>query len=84
MSLSDLKKMQLLRPEEEWSGKPDRSKVNRLLAMLSGAASVGGCLMMAMGDGHALTWYGLLVFAIGMGIFVAVNIRGVDAGIRSR
>ncbi|MCH2134201.1 MAG: hypothetical protein MK116_10665 [Phycisphaerales bacterium] len=77
MSLSDLKKMQLLRPEEEWSGSPQRSDVQPLLAMITAAIGILGCILMIVGDGRSLTWIGLLLFSVALGTFTWVNLRGV-------
>lgn len=77
MSLSDLEKMKLLRPEAEWTGKVQRSGVQSLLASTTGALGITGCVFMWLGNGHALTWIGLLMFSIALGTFTWVNLKGV-------
>ena len=78
MSLSDLKKMKLLRPEEEWTGAPQRSTVQVVYAAIAGAVGIAGCVLMTVGNGQVLTWIGLLMFAVALGTFTWVNLRGVQ------
>ena len=77
MSLSDLDKMKLLRPEKEWTGTPERSQVKSFLAAVTATTGIAGCVLMAVGNGQALTWIGLLLFALALGSFTWVNLRGV-------
>ena len=77
MSLSDLQKMKLLRPESEWSGAPARSEVQSILAFLTGMLGIAGCVLMIVGDGHLLTWIGLAMFAMALGSFTWVNLKGI-------
>lgn len=77
MSLKDLGKMKLLRPESEWTGRAERSRVNMPLAMLTAAIGIAGCIFMVIGDGHLLTWMGLLMFGIALIGFSWTNLRGV-------
>ena len=77
MSLSDLQKMKLLRPESEWSGEPARSSVHSILAFLTGMIGIAGCALMIVGDGHFLTWIGLLMFSFALGSFTWVNLKGI-------
>ena len=77
MSLKDLRKLNLLRPEPEWSGTVPRSNVNVVLAGLTGAAGVAGCVLMAIGDGGMLTWIAAGVFGLALAGFTAVNIRAI-------
>ena len=77
MSLSDLEKMKLLRPKSEWSGKADKSRVNLILASLTAAIGIAGCVFMIMGNGHFLTWIGLLMFGVSLVGFSWTNLRGV-------
>lgn len=77
MSLSDLQKMKLLRPESEWSGEPACSSVHSILAFLTGMIGIAGCALMIVGDGHFLTWIGLLMFSFALGSFTWVNLKGI-------
>ena len=77
MSLSDLQKMKLLRPESEWTGTPERSQVQSLLAFLTALLGVSGCALMIIGNGHFLTWIGLAMFSIALVSFTWVNLRGI-------
>lgn len=73
MSLSDLRKLNLLRPEEEWAGHSPRSNVNSIGALVSAAAGIGGCVLMAIGDGDWLTWAGVALFGIALVCFTLLN-----------
>ena len=77
MSLTDLEKMKLLRPKSEWTGKSDKSRVNLILASLTAAIGITGCVFMIMGNGHFLTWIGLLMFSVSLIGFSWTNLRGV-------
>ena len=77
MSLTDLDKMKLLRPKSEWTGKSERSLVNPILAIISATLGIAGCVFMILGDGHFLTWIGLLMFSIFLIGFSWTNLRGV-------
>ena len=77
MSLSDLEKMKLLKPEKEWTGHAQRSEVQPVLTALTSALGVTGCIFMWLGNGHALTWIGLLMFSVFLGSFTWVNLKGV-------
>ena len=77
MSLSDLEKMKLLRPKDEWTGTSERSKVQPVYALVTSAVGIAGCVLMAVGNGHAMTWIGLLMFTVALVVFTWVNLRGV-------
>lgn len=78
MSVSDLQKMGLLKPESDWDGKSSGSSVPPVLTLLLAVAGVGGCVLLALGDGHALSWIGLLIFVVAMTCFVWMNIASVN------
>ena len=78
MSVSDLQKMGLLKPESDWDGKSSGSSVPPVPTLLLGVAGIGGCVLLALGDGHALSWIGLLVFVLAMTCFVWLNIASVN------
>ncbi len=77
MSLSDLEKMKLLRPREEWSGRSERSLVQPLAAAGVALLGVMGCILMIVGDGGRMTWVGLLMFTVALGAFTWINLRGI-------
>ena len=77
MSLSDLRKLDLLRPETEWSGDLPRSTVHATLAMASALLGAGGCVGMMMGDGGVVTWFGLAAFGVALAVFTAVNVLAI-------
>ena len=77
MSLSDLEKMKLLRPEDEWTGKSQRSDVQAPVASITALIGITGCVLMAIGNGQFLTWIGLLLFSLALGSFTWANLRGV-------
>ena len=77
MSLTDLRKLKLLRPENEWTGRVPRSSVNGLAAVGTAGAGVGGCVLMVFGDGAALTWLGLMLFGAALVLFTVVNVAAI-------
>ena len=77
MSLSDLRKLDLLRPETQWSGRVPRANVNVPLAVVSAAMGIGGCVAMGFGDGGVVTWLGLGSFCVSLAIFMAVNLLAI-------
>jgi hypothetical protein len=77
MSLKDLRKLNLLRPEPEWSGTVPRSNVNVILAAITGAAGIAGCVFMAIGNGGMMTWIALGVFGVALMTFTAVNVKAI-------
>lgn len=79
MSLSDLRKMGLLKAESAWSSRIPRSSVPAVLAGVCLVAAVAGCTMMVLGDGGAMTWVGLAIFGAGLGVFTWLNVRSVRA-----
>ena len=81
MSVSDLKKLGLLRPESEWSGKGVGRSAYPLRTALFGVLGLAGCGAMVVGDGGMWTWIGLAVFMLMLALFVFVNVRAVgDVG----
>ena len=77
MSLTDLRKLDLLRPEEEWSGRTPRSTVHVSLAGVAAAMGLGSCVLMALGDGGVPTWIGIAVFSVALVAFTIVNVRAI-------
>ncbi len=85
MSVSDLKKLGLLRPESEWSGKGVGRSAYPVRTAFFGLLGLAGCVGMVLGDGGAWTWIGLAVFMVMLTLFVIVNLKAVgevggDAG----
>ena len=78
MSVSDLQKLGLLRPESKWDPKHTRSFVPRLSWMFLVLLSIGGCVMIALGNGGVVTWVGLLIFSVSLVCFVCMNILSVN------
>ncbi|GEM_PF-3685472 len=77
MSLEDLRNMGLLR--ETAGDMPDgRVKVWQLAAALVLVAA--GCAMMVIGDGNAMTVWGMILFLAGFFALIAANLRGVMKG----
>jgi hypothetical protein len=77
MSLTDLRKLDLLKPEAEWTGRVPRSKVRPFAAMVSAAVGIAGCVLMAFGDGALLTWVGLAMFGVSLAVFTMVNVSAI-------
>ena len=77
MSVSDLQKLGLLRPESEWGGHDVGRSVYPLRTGALAAVGICGCVAMALGDGALWTWLGLTGFLVALVIFVWVNIKAV-------
>jgi hypothetical protein len=77
MSLSDLRKMGLLKPENEWTSQLPHSPVSGIAATTWMLLAAAGCTGMALGDGGRWTWIGLGAFAVALVFFVTLNIRSV-------
>lgn len=79
MSIRDLRKMGLLKPESEWKDRVPRSRVSSCWAVLWTVLAVVGCVLMVQGDGDAMTWIGLACFVVALCGFVRLNIVSVRA-----
>ncbi len=79
MSVSDLKKLGLLKPESEWHGKGAGRSAAPLRSLGLGAVSIGGCVAMVAGNGSFLTWVGLIAFCVSLAFFVFVHVREVGS-----
>jgi len=79
MSIRDLRKMGLLKPESEWKERVPRSSVSSCWTVLWTALAIAGCVLMIQGDGGALTWIGLAGFVVALCGFVRLNIVAVKA-----
>jgi len=77
MSVSDLQKLGLLKPEKEWNGNGVGRSASPLKSLALGAISIAGCIAMVLGDGSMLTWIGLIAFCIALTCFVVVHVREV-------
>ena len=77
MSLTDLRKLDLLKPETQWTGRVPRSTVKTFPAMVTAAAGIAGCVLMAFGDGALLTWVGLAMFSVSLAVFTMVNVSAI-------
>ncbi len=78
MSIRDLRKMGLLKPESEWTDRPPRSCVRGWMASVWLILAVAGCGLMLLGGGAWWTWIGLAAFVMALFGFVRLNIRSVD------
>jgi hypothetical protein len=77
MSLTDLRKLDLLKPEPEWTGQVPRSSVKTVPAVVTTVAGIVGCVLMAFGDGALLTWVGLAMFSVSLAVFTMVNVSAI-------
>ena len=78
MSLSDLRKMNLLKSEQDWTGRMPRSAVSGFAAFMWLVAAIAGCVSMAVGVGRGWTWVGLGLFSLALWRFVALSLRSID------
>ncbi len=79
MSIRDLRKMGLLRPEQEWTERVPRSSVHSVFAAGWLILAITSCVLMVAGDGGTMTWFGVVGFAIALTGFVHLNIKSVRA-----
>jgi hypothetical protein len=77
MSLKDLRKLGLLRPETEWSGRVPRTTVRSVSAGASAILGGAGCMAMVVGDGGLWTWLGLAGFGVALLVFTIVNVQAI-------
>ena len=77
MSIRDLRKMGLLRPEEEWTESVPRSSVHSVFAAGWLILAITSCALMVVGDGGTMTWFGVVGFSIALAGFVHLNIKSV-------
>lgn len=80
MSIRDLRKMGLLKPEPQWEDRVPRSSVSACWTVVWTALAIIGCVLMVRGDGGTLTWLGLICFVVALCGFVRLNICSVKAG----
>jgi hypothetical protein len=77
MGLEDLNKAGVLLPKEEW-GEHDIMTGVRKLPLLAVALLVPlSAALMYFGDGHALTWIGLVLFLVFLAGFTFLSLRGI-------
>lgn len=79
MSVSDLQKLGLLKPESQWNGKGVGRSAAPLVSLLLGLISVSSCVAMVLGDGSTWTWIGLIAFCGALACFVFVHVREVGS-----
>ena len=79
MSVSDLQKLGLLKPENEWNGKGVGRSAAPLVSMLLGVISISSCVAMVLGDGSMWTWIGLIAFSAALACFVFVHVMAVGS-----
>ena len=77
MSVSDLQKLGLLRPESEWGAQGVGRSAYPIRTGALALIGVCGCVAMALGGGTLWTWLGLIGFLVALLIFVWVNINAV-------
>jgi tryptophan-rich sensory protein len=77
MSIRDLRKMGLLKPESDWKDRLPRSRVSVVWAVLWTTIAITGCVFMVQGDGGSMTWVGLACFVVALCAFVRLNINSV-------
>ncbi len=80
MSIRDLRKMGLLKPESQWQDRAPKSSTSACWTVLWATIAIGGCVLMDLGDGGGLTWVGLAGFVVALCGFVRLNIGSVQAG----
>ncbi len=78
MSLKDLEKMGLLKPEKEWvQGELTSTASPRLLLIISIVAVVG-CVVIAVGNGGLWTWIGIIAFLTSLTAFVWLTVWSIS------
>lgn len=77
MSIRDLRKMGLLKPESEWTSKLPKSSVSIGWTIVWTSLAITGCVLMVQGDGGLMTWVGLTCFVVALVAFVRLSITSV-------
>mgnify|MGYP000017640185 FL=1 len=80
MSIRDLRKMGLLKPESEWTDRLPRSNVSVVGTIAWTTTALVGCVLMVQGNGGTMTWIGLACFVAALCGFVRLNIQSVQGG----
>lgn len=79
MSYEDLKEHNVFLPEPVW-GKVDlTASVNQVLLTLVLLTGVGSCVMMWIGNGSTLTWWGTVLFILFLYAFLWVSNSGIES-----
>ncbi|MHC5001834.1 MAG: hypothetical protein ACYTJ0_01810 [Planctomycetota bacterium] len=77
MSLEDLRRMGLLRDEDDVAPVAAHVAPRVALTVATALVALVGCVAMVFGDGGAVTWVGVVAFLAGLFAFIAVNLRAV-------
>lgn len=78
MSLKDLEKMGLLKPEKEWVQGEATSTASPILLLIIALTAVLGCIAIGLGNGGLWTWIGILVFLIALTAFVWLTVWAIS------
>lgn len=80
MAIEDLKEQGVLLPERQWGTRSLASPVSLWALVPALVGALGGLVMMAAGDGRALTWLGMATFLVAL---LAVTLA-CDRAVRRR
>lgn len=78
MSYKDLKKHNIFLPEEHWDELDLSSSVNQPLLLLSIITGLVAAVLMVIGEGTALSWWGAGLFIIFFYSFTLVSNTGIE------
>ncbi|MFP3903418.1 MAG: hypothetical protein ACLFWB_04150 [Armatimonadota bacterium] len=78
MSLKDLEADGLLKPREEWGKEDPHTDVNVVELVISWILSAVSFVLMYIGDGNTLTWIGLGIFFISLGLFTYLSVHAIN------
>ena len=78
MSLKDLEKMGLLKPEKEWvQGELTSTLPPTLLAIIT-VIGILGCITIGFGNGGFWTWIGIIAFLTALVAFVLLTVWSIS------
>lgn len=78
MSMKDLKKLGILLPEKRWGEYELHTKVSRLGFVVTFSIGIVGGVLAYVGNGTTLTWIGILLYFVFLGLVTWISVRAVD------
>lgn len=80
MSLKDLENAGVTLPPDQWGGETVCSTANKLGLLSSAGGAIAAAVLMFVGKGGLITWFGALLFLVSLFCATAVSFRAVRPG----
>lgn len=77
LSLKHLEDAGLLLPRDEWEKEDPHSYTSRTAVMFAWLIAAVSAVLMYVGDGHTLTWVGLMGMLIFLAWFTFISLRAI-------